>query len=154
MYGVSSLNSTEGITLITFARIPSETGFISEIFSMCADAQINIDMISLTDTQSGYNSLSFTVDDSSFGDILNIVGNCKQKYPTVRPLVSSGNSKISLFGEEMRTLPGVAARAVSSVVSAGTDVRLITTSEVDISLLVAESSVPEVIAVLTKTFQL
>ena len=154
MYGVSKLVSTEGVTLISFSKIPSDTSFISEILTMVSDAQVNIDMISLSDTQSGYHSLSFTVDDSSFGDVLTLVGLCKQRYPSIRPLVSSGNCKVSLYGEEMRTMPGVAAMAISSVVSVGADIRLITTSEVDISLLVAESSMFDVIRVLEKSFAL
>ena len=154
MNGVSQLNHTEGVTLITFGRIPSDTHFVSDILTMVSDVSINIDMISLTDTQSGYNSLSFTVEDEVFGDILQIAAQIKARYPSVRPLVSSGNSKISLFGEEMRTTPGVAAKAISAVVSVGADVRLITTSEVDISMLVAEPSVTDVMQVLQQTFAL
>ena len=154
MNGVSRLTHTEGVTLITFAKIPGDTGFVSEILSMATEAQVNIDMISLNDTQSGYNSLSFTVDDSQFGDILALVGRCKEKYPSVRPLVSSGNCLITLFGEEMRALPGVASTAISSVVRAGADLRMITTSAEEINLLVSESSVFDVMHVLKKAFSL
>lgn len=58
------------------------------------------------------------------------------------------------LGEEMRELYGVAAKAISAVSSVGTDIRLITTSEVDISLLIAEASLLDIIAVLKETFSL
>ena len=51
-------------------------------------------------------------------------------------LVSGGYSKINLFGEEMVTSCGVAARALNALAMAGIEVLLITTSDLDISLLV------------------
>lgn len=54
----------------------------------------------------------------------------------------------------MRNLYGVAAKAIAAVAATKTDVRLITTSEVDISLLIAESSLPDVVTVMKETFSL
>ena len=62
--------------------------------------------------------------------------------------------KLSLFGEEMRTQPGVASTAIAAVAGAGADIRLITTSEVDISLLIAEPSTADAVSVLHDTFSL
>lgn len=53
--------------------------------------------------------------------------------------MSSGNCKISIFGEEMRGTPGVAAKVFSAVSKVKADIRMITTSEVDISLLVVKA---------------
>lgn len=111
-------------------------------------------MISLTNTHSGFNSLSFTVSDSDLGAILAVTAAIKERYPSIKPLISSGNVKLSLFGEEMRNLYGVAAKAIAAVAATKTDVRLITTSEVDISLLIAESSLPDVVTVMKETFSL
>ncbi len=154
MNGVTKLTTAEGITLITFGKIPADPRFVSDILTMVSAEGINIDMISLTDTQSGYNSLSFTVDDECFGSVLGVTARIKEKYPSVKPLVSSGNVKLSLFGEEMRTQPGVASTAIAAVAGAGADIRLITTSEVDISLLIAEPSTADAVSVLNDTFSL
>lgn len=154
MNGVSSLHVVEEITLVTFSKIPSDINFVGDLLTMVSDRQINIDMISLTNTHSGFNSLSFTVLDKDLGELLEITAGIKNRYPAIKPLISSGNAKISLFGEEMRELYGVAAKAISAVSSVGTDIRLITTSEVDISLLIAEASLLDIIAVLKETFSL
>ena len=154
MNGVSSLNIAEDITLITFSKIPSEASFVADMLSMVSERKINIDMISLTNTHSGFNSLSFTVLDEDLGDILEVTAAIKGRYPSIKPLISSGNVKISLFGEEMREMYGVAAKAISAVSAVGTDIRLITTSEVDISLLISESSLTDVVSALQDTFSL
>jgi len=52
------------------------------------------------------------------------------------PLISVGYSKLNLFGEDMVTSCGVAARALNALAMAGIEVLLITTSDLDISLLV------------------
>ena len=52
------------------------------------------------------------------------------------PLISVGYSKLNLFGEEMVTSCGVAARALNALAMADIEVLLITTSDLDISLLV------------------
>ena len=50
MNGVSTLNIVEEITLITFSKIPSDVSLVSDMLSMVSEKEINIDMISLTNT--------------------------------------------------------------------------------------------------------
>ena len=52
------------------------------------------------------------------------------------PLISGGYTKINLFGEDMVTSCGVAARALAALAKVNAEVVLITTSDLDISLLI------------------
>ena len=54
------------------------------------------------------------------------------------PLVSGGYSKINLFGEDMVTSCGVGARALAALAGASIEIVLITTSDLDISLLIRQ----------------
>lgn len=92
MNGVSTLNIVEEITLITFSKIPSDVSLVSDMLSMVSEKEINIDMISLTNTHSGFNSLSFTVSDSDLGAILAVTAAIKERYPSYQPLISAGTS--------------------------------------------------------------
>ena len=58
---------------------------------------------------------------------------------SIKPIVSSGNCKISVNDPGMENCPGVAARIFRCAADVGTDIRLITTSESQISLLVTKS---------------
>ena len=56
----------------------------------------------------------------------------------VKLMLNSGNTKLSVYGEGMKTKPGVAAAVFRAVVSAGATIKMITTSEVDISMLISK----------------
>ena len=70
------------------------------------------------------------------------------------PLISVGYSKLNLFGEEMVTSCGVAARALSALAKAEIEVLLITTSDLDISLLVRSENEDAALELLSQTFAL
>ena len=70
------------------------------------------------------------------------------------PLISVGYSKLNLFGEEMVTSCGVAACALSALAKAEIEVLLITTSDLDISLLVRSENEDAALELLSQTFAL
>lgn len=154
MNSVTGINVTEEVSLITFNNLPAEAPVIAEIFERFAESDINIDMISQTAPHSRHVSISFTVSDDDIVKVLELVKTIRDKYSSIKAMVSSGNCKIQLFGEEMRHRPGIAARAISSVADAGVEITLITTSEVDISLLVHASHLDTTLSSLENDFGL
>ena len=70
------------------------------------------------------------------------------------PLISVGYSKLNLFGEDMVTSCGVAARALNALAMAGIEVLLITTSDLDISLLVHAENEDAAYETLKKAYEL
>ena len=128
---------SDDITLITLQNIPADINFVSDVFENIAAMDIDVDMISLSPVQSSMTSLSFTINDD---DLMKILGyTSKLNDGTIKPIVSSGNCKISINDPGMENCPGVAAKVFKSAAKVGTDIRLITTSETQISLLVTKS---------------
>lgn len=152
MNSVTKINVTEEISLITFNNLPADATVIAEIFEKFAGSGINVDMISQTAPHSRHVSISFTVSDDDIAKVLELVKSIRDKYTSIKAMVSSANCKIQLFGEEMRHASGVAAKAISSVASSGVEITLITTSEVDISLLVHASHLDTALTSLEKDF--
>ena len=74
--------------------------------------------------------------------------------PRLPTLISVGYSKLNLFGEDMVTSCGVAARALNALAMADIEVLLITTSDLDISLLVRSENEDSAYDVLKKAFEL
>ena len=142
------LTVTESVSLITLHKSPADIHFISFVFSLIADVGINVDMISQTAQLGGEISISFTINDEDLAKVLSLSAKLRADYPKVKLVVSNGNAKISLYGEEMRDIPGIAAKAFKSIATVNADVRLITTSEVDISILVTQSDLQTVLDVL------
>ncbi|WRS28085.1 ACT domain-containing protein [Oscillospiraceae bacterium MB08-C2-2] len=152
MNGNFKLYTTEDVTLVTFNDIPASLSLIADIFGKFADHQINIDMISQTSPVRGSVSISFTCSDADMIKVLEIARSMGEKNPSLKPMVSSSNCKLQIYGEEMRDFSGVFSKAVSTLAEASVEIQQITTSEIDISLLVAACDFAEASGALEKAF--
>lgn len=138
MEGITTIIATEDVALVTLRNSPADIHFIAHAFLEIAKKGVNVDMISQTTPAGNLINLSFTVSDSQIGMILEVCAMLRKEKPQIKTDISSGNCKISLSGEAMRTIPGVAARVFDTLAETGADIRIITTSEVDISILIPQ----------------
>lgn len=132
-----TITVSDDITLITLQNIPADISFIAEVFSKIGSMDVDVDMISLSPVQGSRTSLSFTIMDDDLVKILSYTS--KLDDGQIKPIVSSGNCKISVNDAGMEHCPGVAGRVFTRASQANTEIRLITTSEAQISLLVTKS---------------
>lgn len=152
MHGVTRIDVFEGVALVSFKKIPLDTGLLADIFRQFGDSGVNLDMISQTSPISDRVSVSFTCYGADMVKVLAVSKGLRESHPELLPMVSSGNGKLYLFGEEMRSTPGVFARVMDCLNRAGVEPQLVTTSEVDISLLVADARLDEAYAALKAAF--
>ncbi len=136
---IRSITLNEDVTLVSVYNVPSDTGLLASYFSDIAGRGVNVDMISQTAPLGGNISYSFTVPDNQLVRVLELSAKYNALTPDRRLEISSGNCKLSFFGEDMKTTPGVAAKVFSVFAQAGMELKLITTSEIDISVLVDKS---------------
>ena len=109
-------------------------------------------MISVQDVEF---KVSFTASASDLPLVMKAISAANlDKDAKASPLISVGYSKLNLFGEEMVTSCGVAARALNALAMADIEVLLITTSDLDISLLVRAENEDAAYDVLKKAFEL
>ncbi len=129
----------EDVTLISMHDSPADISTVADVFQKIADAGINVDMISQTPPNGQHSSLSFTVDGDDFGGILRVCAEMREKNPDLKISVSSGNCKISVYDAQMNEEPGYAAKVLAAAASVRSDIRMVTTSECDISILVVQA---------------
>lgn len=153
MTAVQSITFVEDVTLISLQDSPADIQLISKIFEMISDAGVDVDMISQTPPHSGMPDLSFTVSGEDMGKILEISSKLRELNPALKLSISNGNCKISIFGEAMRGCPGVAGKVFKAAAEANADIRMITTSEVDISILVAKADFENTLSAVTAAFE-
>ncbi|HCC03035.1 MAG TPA: hypothetical protein DHW78_07460 [Ruminococcaceae bacterium] len=132
------INTNSEITLVTLQHCPSDPDFLANVFVNIAGLGVNVDMISLSPNHGSNATVSFTINDEDLGKILKFTSALQEKS-TIKTIVSSGNCKINVYDENMVNTPGVAAKVFSAASSVNTDIRIVTTSDVDISLLVTEA---------------
>lgn len=127
----------ENITLISLHNVSASMSVIADIFERIGDMDIDVDVISMSPVQSDLTSLSFTVNDEDTIKLLQFVK--KLSGLSTKPIVSSGNYIISVLENEMENQPGFASKIFRSLAQVNTDIRIISTSEVQISMLVTEA---------------
>lgn len=145
------ITAENDITLITLQNCPSELDFVGKVFQKISQLGVDVDMISLAPTQGASTSISFTIFDNDLDKILGFTSELHEKT-NVKAVVSSGNCKISVYDPNMKNAPGVAAQVFLAASAASSDVRIITTSEVDISLLVTAADFTETMKAVKERF--
>ncbi len=149
MSATTVISTVDNITLVTLQGFPANADSIAQIFDAISGYDINIDMISMAPTHGAYTGLSFTISDNDLIDILSFISALKKKN-NVNVIVSSINHKISVYDPAMKNTPGIAAKVFNALRGTDADIRLITTSEVEISLLVTEADFDTVYGAITK----
>ncbi len=149
---IENISVNEEITLISLHGTTADMSFIANVFSMISNEGIDVDMISQSPQDGRFSGISFTVNDSDFIKVMKIAGQIRESNPELKISVSSGNSKISVYGEEMNGTPGVAAKVFDAVANVHCDIRMITTSDVTISLLVAQIDTEKCVEAIQKAF--
>ncbi len=150
---IETVSVCDDITLISISNFSSDIAHISKVFNMISEAGINVDMISQLPPSGANSAFSFTVSDDDFICVLAICSELRKQNPDIKISVSSGNSKVSVFGAPMREAAGVAAKVFTAAANAQADVRMITTSETDISLLVVKTDAENVVNAIENEFK-
>lgn len=138
---VSNICVTYNVALVTVDKLPNNTKLISELFSTIAQRKINIDMISQAPPFRGSINISFSLPSDDLVNALSALNDFKKIAKDLRIEVDADNTKLQVFGEGMRNIPGVAARLFTLLANEGVEIKLVTTSETDISYLIYEKDV-------------
>lgn len=152
MKTITKITITEDIALITLRNSPADMAYIAHVFKVIAEKDINVDMISQTAPLGGKTNLSFTARDENLGDILETFATLRAEYPEIKADIYGGNCKISLYGEAMQAVSGVAAEVFKTIADLNVDISIITTSEVDISILIPKADFHTVSEALEKSY--
>lgn len=140
-----TISVRENVTLVVLGPMSSELVAVASVFEAMAAAKINVDMISQSPPQGASTHLSFTISDDDLEKALGLIARMRHEHPELKLAISSGNQKLTVFGDAMRHQPGVAANVLRAAAMAAADIRLVTTSEVDISLLLTPSGAEETV---------
>lgn len=149
MNGVTRITSEQDIMMITFTAQAAPS--LSEVLTAFAEKGIVVDMICQSAPRAATFDFSFTMSAGNFDAAMQTIG-AFRAGANGAPLISSGYSKINLFGEEMVTSCGVAALALQTLRKAEIEISLITTSDLDISLLVRAENEDRALNVLRAAF--
>ena len=136
---VSGIAYSRDEAKITLLRVADRPGVAASIFGPLADANINVDMIVQNVSESGDTTdMTFTVSKADFERAKQVIEGQRNRVQYAGMIADSNVVKVSVIGVGMRSHAGIAQRMFQALAEKGINIQVISTSEIKISVLVAE----------------
>ena len=136
---VSSIAYSKDEAKITLIRVADRPGVAAAIFGPLSDANVNVDMIVQNVSEDGRaTDLTFTVSESDYQRALDVLEANRDGLGYERVVSDPAVAKVSVIGIGMRSHAGVAQRMFTALAEKGINIQVISTSEIKVSVLIAE----------------
>jgi aspartate kinase len=150
---VSAVTHAEDEVLFDLRGLPDRPGVAATIFEAVAGEHVNVDTI-LQNVGHESAELSFSVPQEDVSATRRALDQAQQSIGPIEIDEVSDLGKISLVGAGMRSHPGVAAKMFRTLAEQEINLRLISTSPIKVSCLIARSDVERAVRALHAAFQL
>ena len=140
---------------VTLTGLPDKPGTVAAIFAPLAKGNINVDMIVQSGAGSGrLSTLTFTVPRASLAHAVAELESAKEAIGFEKIETNTEVVKISAVGIGMRSNAGIAAKMFDTLAERGINILTISTSEIKVSVLIAEEYTELAVRVLHTAFGL
>ncbi len=139
---------------VTLAGVPDMPGVASAILKPIADANIEIDMIVQNVAEDQSTDFTFTVHRNDYEKTMQILQNICTQLGAKKVAGDDKIVKVSIVGVGMRSHAGIASQMFSALAGEGINIRMISTSEIKISVVVDERYLELAVRTLHESFGL
>jgi len=139
---------------LTILGVPDEPGVASRILGPVADANIEIDMIVQNVAADSTTDFTFTVHRNDFERGMEVLEQVAKELGAREVSGDDKIVKISLVGVGMRSHAGIASKMFSTLAEESINIRMISTSEIKISVVVDEKYLELGVRALHQAFDL
>lgn len=140
---------------ITVVEVPDLPGRAALLFDVVADSGANIDMIvQNTSTTDDTVAISLTLPESDAPAALDAIEKAHEAIGYKEVRYNDQIGKVSLIGAGMKSHPGVSALLFRSLGEAGINIDMISTSEIRISVVTAQSDLEAAVRAIHTAFGL
>lgn len=141
------------VARITLNAIKTGPGTLSKVFTPLAERGISVDVIVESGAGGGAADIAFTVKKSDFDEAIRITNEVAASLDGE----AEGErdlGKVSVVGTGMLNRPGYAARMFTTLGESGIPIRLASTSEIQVTCVIASERVEEAVRDLHRAFEL
>ncbi len=132
--------------------VTDRPGIAASIFTKLADENINVDMIVQTVGVDGKTDLDFTVPTTDIEKTKKVMETFKNDAANID--YNDAICKVSVVGVGMKSHTGVASKAFSALASENINIRIISTSEIKISMIIEEKYAELAVRTLHNAYEL
>ena len=151
---ITGISSTQNDSKISLIGVRDKPGVAASIFKPLSKNAINVDMVVQNISANGKDTdLTFTIKTEDLNKTKKIIKlNKNIKFRKV--LFEKDVSKISIIGVGMITTPGVTYRMFQTLANKKINIKVISTSEIKISVLIDKKNSKKALIALHKEFEL
>ena len=139
---------------LTVIGVPDQPGIAHRILGPIADANIEVDMIIQNIAEDATTDVTFTVHRRDYAQAMEILQRVAKALGARQVTGDNKIIKISLVGVGMRSHAGIASKMFEALSKEGINIRMISTSEIKISVVVDEKYLELGVRALHEAFQL
>ena len=136
---VDGVEQMDGQAILALSHVPDQPGIAALLFETLSEAGINVDLIIQATHEGNSNDITFTVNEQDLDrahdvsqGVLNRLGG--------ELAAEAGLTKLSISGAGIMGRPGIAASLFNCLCQQGINLRLIATSEVKVSCVIAATA--------------
>ncbi len=147
--GVTSDKNVDTISVIGLKDLP---GVAFKLFNKLAQYKVNVDMIIQSVGRDGTKDISFTVSHDQADAAIESIEQLKSTFKYSNIKKDENVAKVSVVGAGMESHPGVAAKMFEALYDADVNIRMITSSEIKISVLIDKNQTDKAVAAVHEAF--
>ena len=136
---VSGISHNRDEAKVTLLKVSDRPGVAAGVFGPLAEASVNVDMIVQNVSEDGKTTdLTFTVGQADLNLAVEVLETRKDEIGFHKIVADAKLVKISIVGVGMRSHPGVAQTMFNALAKKGINIKVISTSEIKVSILIDE----------------
>ncbi|MBW5446789.1 aspartate kinase [Cohnella sp. CFH 77786] len=144
----------KNVARISILGVQDVPGVLAKIFTALAEAGIDVDIIVQSGVQNGKADFSFTVSLTDRPRAMDVIGGIRAAVPYDEATYEENLVKVSIVGAGMVSNPGVAARMFDAISKLGVSIKMVSTSEIKVSCVIAAEPLHDVVRALHTAYGL
>lgn len=139
---------------LTVTGVPDRPGIAYQILGPISDANVEVDMIVQNIGSDGSTDFTFTVHKNDYAKARNILCKLAEEMGAKDCTGEENIAKVAIVGAGMRSHAGVASKMFKTLADVGINIRMISTSEIKVAVVVDEKYLELAVRVLHEAFGL
>ena len=150
---IKGVAKDDNVAVISIKGVPDVPGMSFKVFSLLAQRNINVDIILQSSAGTAdTKDLVFTVPLTDAESAVNVLEDHKSRFGGGDIAVDKTCAKVSVVGAGMQSHPGVASTMFEALSNQNINIRMISTSEIKISVIIEKTDADRAVAAIHDAF--
>lgn len=149
---IKGVAKDDNVAVVSIKGVPDVPGMSFKVFSLLAQRNINVDIILQSSGTEGTKDLVFTVRLTDAESAVSVLEDHKSRFGGGEIAVDKTCAKVSVVGAGMQSHPGVASTMFEALSGQNINIRMISTSEIKISVIIDKNDADRAVSAIHDAF--